>query len=140
MAARSTLVTMISFCACTPRANRLEARSLSTTPSTPTSRSPSQATGMPPPPQAIATTPACSRQLAAASRRSDRTNAVRNSDLALERTDPEYVTRASSNNAHFLLARPDINMDPETYVRLALSPKSEVNALATYAWYHLRAL
>lgn len=79
-------------------------------------------------------------QLAAAKRRSDRTNAVRNSDLALERTDPEYVTRASSNNAHFLLARPDINMDPETYVRLALSPKSEVNALATYAWYHLRAL
>lgn len=79
-------------------------------------------------------------QLAAAKRRSDRTNAVRNSDLALERTDPEYVTRASSNNAHFLLARPDIDMDPETYVRLALSPKSEVNALATYAWYHLRAL
>jgi len=48
------------------------------------------------------------------------TNAVRNSDLALQRTDPEYVTRASSNNAHFLLARPDINMDPEAYARLAL--------------------
>jgi hypothetical protein len=79
-------------------------------------------------------------QLAAASRRSDRTNAVRNSDLALERTDPEYVTRASSNNAHFLLARPDINMDPEAYARLALGPKTEVNALATYVWYHLRAL
>src|ERR1017187_8820312 len=79
-------------------------------------------------------------QLAAAKRRSDRTNAVRNSDLALERTDPEYVTRASSNNAHFLLARPNIDMDPETYVRLALSLKSEMNALATYAWYHLRAL
>ena len=79
-------------------------------------------------------------QLAAAKRRSDRTNAVRNSDLALQRTDPEYVTRASSNNAHFLLARPNIDMDPETYVRLALSPKSELNTLATYAWYHLRAL
>ena len=79
-------------------------------------------------------------QLAAASRRSDRTNAVRNSDLALERTDPEYVTRASSNNAHFLLARPDINMEPEAYARLALGPKTEVNALATYVWYHLRAL
>ena len=79
-------------------------------------------------------------QLASAKRRSDRTNAVRNSDLALERTDPEYVTRASSNNAHFLLSRPDIDMDPETYVRLALNPKSELNALATYAWYHLRAL
>jgi hypothetical protein len=79
-------------------------------------------------------------QLAAAKLRSDRTNAVRNSDLALERTDPEYVTRASSNNAHFLLARPDIDMDPEAYVRLALGPKAEVNALATYVWYHLRAL
>jgi hypothetical protein len=79
-------------------------------------------------------------QLAIAKRRSDRTNAVRNSDLALERTDPEYVTRASSNNTHFLLSRPNIDMDPETYVRLALSPKSEMNALATYAWYHLRAL
>jgi hypothetical protein len=79
-------------------------------------------------------------QLAAASRQSDRTNAVRNSDLALERTDPEYVTRASSNNAHFLLARPGVNMDPEAYVRLALGPTAEVNALATYAWYHLRAL
>jgi hypothetical protein len=79
-------------------------------------------------------------KLAAARRRSDRSNAVRDSDLALERTDPEYVTRASSNNAHFLLARADINMDPETYVRLALNPKSGMNALATYAWYHLRAL
>ena len=79
-------------------------------------------------------------QLAAAARQSDRTNAVRNSDLALERTDPEYVTRASSNNAHFLLARPDINMQPEAYVRLALGPNVEVNTLATYTWYHLRAL
>jgi len=79
-------------------------------------------------------------QLAAAKRRSQRSNAVRNSDLALERTDPEYVTRATSNNAHFLLARPEINMDPEAYVRLALGPKAEINTLATYAWYHLRAL
>jgi hypothetical protein len=79
-------------------------------------------------------------QLAAAARQSDRNNAVRNSDLALERTDPEYVTRASSNNAHFLLARPNITMDPESYARLALGPNAEVNALATYVWYHLRAL
>jgi hypothetical protein len=79
-------------------------------------------------------------QLAAVSRRGDRDNAVRNSDLALERTDPEYVTRASSNNAHFLLARPVIDMDPEAYARLALGPKAEVNALGTYVWYHLRAL
>jgi hypothetical protein len=79
-------------------------------------------------------------QLAAASRPSDRSNAVRNSDLALERIDPEYVTRASSNNAHFLLARSYVDMDPEAYGILALSPKAEVNALGTYVWYHRRAL
>ena len=79
-------------------------------------------------------------QLAAASRPSERSNAVRNSDLALERTDPEYVTRASSNNAHFLLARSAVDMDPEAYGLLALSPKAEVNALGTYVWYHRRAL
>ena len=79
-------------------------------------------------------------QLAAAKRRSDRVNAVRNSDLALERTDPEYVTRASSNNAHFLLARTDVSMTAEAYARMALGPNAEMNALATYVWYHLRAL
>lgn len=79
-------------------------------------------------------------QLAAAKRLSQRDNAVRNSNLALERTDPDYVTRASSNNAHFLLARSNIDMDAESYAHLALGPKAEVNALGTYVWYHLRAL
>jgi hypothetical protein len=78
--------------------------------------------------------------LANSERRDQRVNAVRDSDLALERTDPEYVTRASSNNAHFLLARPDVVIEPEAYARLALGPKAELNALATYVWYHLRAL
>jgi hypothetical protein len=78
--------------------------------------------------------------LATAERRDQRVNAVRDSDIALERTDPEYVTRASSNNAHFLLARPDVAMEPEAYARLALGPNAELNALATYVWYHLRAL
>ncbi len=75
-----------------------------------------------------------------ARQRSDRTNAVRNSDLALERTDPDYATRASNNNAHFLLARKNIAMTPEQYVRMALATSSEVNALGTYVWYNLRAL
>jgi hypothetical protein len=79
-------------------------------------------------------------RLAAASRPSDRSNAVRNSDLALQRTDPDYVTRASSNNAHFLLARSDVDMASEAYGLMALSPKAEVNAMGTYVWYHLRAL
>ncbi|HEY2458604.1 MAG TPA: hypothetical protein VGI13_14975, partial [Candidatus Acidoferrum sp.] len=39
-------------------------------------------------------------QLAAAQRRDQHVNAVRDSDMALQRTDPDYVTRASSYNAH----------------------------------------
>lgn len=80
------------------------------------------------------------QQLAAASNANGRNNATRNSDLALERTDPGYATRASSNDAHFLLARPEVEMDAETYTRLALGPKAELNAMGTYVWYHLRAL
>ncbi len=79
-------------------------------------------------------------QLAAATRADQRNNAVRNSDLALERTDPGYVTRAASNNAHFLLARTDVAMELEPYTREALGPKAAINALGTYVWYHLRAL
>jgi len=79
-------------------------------------------------------------QLAAAQRRDRRVNAVRSSDIALQRTDPEYVTRASSNNAHFLLPRTTVTMTPEAYARLALDPKADLNALATYVWFHLRAL
>jgi hypothetical protein len=79
-------------------------------------------------------------QLAAAQRSDQRANAVRDSDIALQRTDPEYVTRASSNNAHFLLARPNVAMEPLAYARLALGANADLNALATYVWYHLRAL
>ena len=79
-------------------------------------------------------------QLAAAQGPDQRTNAVRGSDIALLRADPEYVTRASSNNAHFLLARPDVTMQPVAYARLALGANADLNALATYLWYHLRAL
>ena len=79
-------------------------------------------------------------QLAAAQRPYQRVNAVRSSDIALQRTDPDYVTRASSNNAHFLLPRTTVTMTPEAYARLALSPKADLNALATYVWFHLRAL
>jgi hypothetical protein len=79
-------------------------------------------------------------QLAAAQRRDQRVNAVRDSDLSLQRTDPEYVTRATSNNAHFLLARPKVDIQTEDYARLALGTNAELNAVATYIWYHLRAL
>jgi hypothetical protein len=79
-------------------------------------------------------------QLAAAARHDQRVNAVRTSDLALLRADPDYVTRAGSNNAHFLLARPNVGMEPDAYAQVALAPGAELNAVATYIWYHLRAL
>ena len=79
-------------------------------------------------------------QLAAAKRYYQRVNAVRDSNLALQRADREYVSRAISNNAHFLLARPSVSIEPEAYARLALGTSAELNALGTYDWFHLRAL
>jgi hypothetical protein len=79
-------------------------------------------------------------QLAAAKRYYQRVNAVRDSNLALQRADREYVSRAISNNAHFLLARPSVSIEPEAYARLALGTTAELNALGTYDWLHLRAL
>lgn len=78
--------------------------------------------------------------LAAASRPDQRLNAVRDSGIALLHADPAYVTRARSNNAHFVLARPDVSMSAEAYEATALGPNAEMNSLATYMWYHLRAL
>jgi hypothetical protein len=79
-------------------------------------------------------------QLAAAKRRDQHVNAVRDSNLALQRADPELATRASSNDAHFLLARPDVSIEPAAYAKLVLGAGAQLNALGTYAWYHLRAV
>jgi hypothetical protein len=79
-------------------------------------------------------------QLTAATRRDQRTNAVRDSDLALARADPEYLARATANNAHFLIARSSVTMDLPGYVQFSLRPQSELNAPGIYVWYHLRAL
>ncbi len=82
-----------------------------------------------------------SRDLAAAGlERYKRTNALRDSDLRLQRADPEYITRAGANNVHFLLARPNAETDQQTYVELCLASGVELNALGAYAWYHLSAL
>src|SRR5512145_971659 len=62
------------------------------------------------------------RQLATATRRDQRINAVRSSDIELQRADLTYATRAGSNNVHFLLARPDVDIEPAAYARLALGP------------------
>jgi hypothetical protein len=69
-----------------------------------------------------------------------RINALRTADLNLQRADPEYATRAGSNNAHFLLARPRTDTSPQQYADIALTPGAELNAVGVYAWYHLSAL
>jgi hypothetical protein len=71
---------------------------------------------------------------------SARTNALRDSDLRLLRADPDYATRAGSNNVHFLLARPYTETDPQSYIETCLGQGCELNALGTYAWYHVSAL
>ena len=69
-----------------------------------------------------------------------RLNALRTADIRLQRADPDYATRAGSNNAHFLLARPDTGLDRSDYAMLALQVGSEISAIGAYAYYHLSAL
>jgi hypothetical protein len=73
------------------------------------------------PPPVTGTLPATAR-LALATRRDQRINAVRSADIELQRADLTYATRASSNNVHFLLARPDVDIEPAAYARLVLGP------------------
>ncbi len=72
--------------------------------------------------------------------RSQRVNALRDSDIKLQHVDQGYATRAGSNNVHFLLARPRLDIDGVDYVRHCLNEGAELNALGAYAWYHLSAL
>jgi hypothetical protein len=61
-------------------------------------------------------------------------------DLGLERADREYSTRAGSNNAHFLIPRASVEIDPVAYAHAMLGRGSELNAAAIYVVYHLAAL
>jgi len=72
--------------------------------------------------------------------RAARVNALRTSDTRLQRADPEYATRAGSNNAHFLIPRPRTGTTPREYAQLTLTPGSELNAIGVYAWFHISAL
>jgi hypothetical protein len=80
------------------------------------------------------------RRLADEATRAKRVNALRTADIRLQRADPEYATRAGSNNAHFLLARPGTDTDVLAYAELTLRPGSPLNAIGVYAWFHLSAL
>ena len=67
-------------------------------------------------------------------------NALRTSDIKLQGADPEYATRAGSNNVHFLLSLPDVNIDETSYILSCTKEGAELNAIAAYAWYHYSAM
>jgi len=72
--------------------------------------------------------------------RSQHINAIRDSDIRLQRADPEYATRAGSNNVHFLLARPDVSTTLNQYLAACLVQGVELNALGAYSWFHASAM
>jgi len=80
------------------------------------------------------------RQLETEAARAQRTNALRVADIRLQAADPEYATRAGSNNAHFLLARPRSDFTATEYVETTLKRGSEINAVGVWGSYHLSAL
>jgi hypothetical protein len=80
------------------------------------------------------------RKLISAKDHAQRLNALRDQDLQLQRADPDYATRAGSNNVHFLLARNSVKTTPFEYLEGSLSQGGEINALAVYIWYHYRAM
>jgi hypothetical protein len=78
--------------------------------------------------------------LANAKTRSDRANELRLSDLRLLRADPDYVSRAGSNNVHFMLARPQVNTSAGAYFDTCFNEGAEVNLVGTYKWFHASAM
>jgi hypothetical protein len=78
--------------------------------------------------------------LAKSKNRHAHVNALRNSDIKLQRVDPRYATRAGSNNVHFLLALPDADTEVREYLIACLSEGAELNGLGAYTWFHISAL
>ena len=72
--------------------------------------------------------------------RSERLNALRTSDIRLQRSDPAYATRAGANNAHFLLARPTTQTSIDEYAGITIGAGAELNAVGVYSYFHLSAL
>src|SRR6478735_4152094 len=79
--------------------------------------------------QAIDTVSDARRRVASEVARAQRINALRIADVRLQRADPEYVTRAGANHAHFLLARPQTTTDLTDSAALALRVDSEISAV-----------
>jgi hypothetical protein len=80
------------------------------------------------------------RRMQTESARAKRINALRTADNRLQRSDPQYATRAGSNGAHFLLPRPHTGTSPREYADLTMKAGSEISAIGVYTWYHLSAM
>ena len=78
--------------------------------------------------------------LANSENRYEHVNALRDSDIKLQRVDPQYATRAGSNNAHYLLALPSMDTEIREYLISCLTAGVELNALGAYTWFHISAL
>lgn len=79
-------------------------------------------------------------QISREAARAQRINALRAADIRLLRADRDYATRARSNYAHFLLARPDTATSASDYAELALRPGADISAIGVYTYFHLSAL
>ncbi|MBP9120659.1 MAG: hypothetical protein KBF59_07320 [Ignavibacterium sp.] len=72
--------------------------------------------------------------------RNMRVNALRNSDIRLQTSDPDYATRAGHNHVHFLLSLENASESREEYAYECIKEGSQLNALGVYLWYHNLAL
>lgn len=78
--------------------------------------------------------------IAKSNNREERVNALRNSDIRLQRADPEYATRAGHNNVHFLLSLQTVKETVQEFGLECVKESAELNALGVYIWYHYSAL
>ena len=76
--------------------------------------------------------------LAKAKNKHEAQNRLTWSNLELQRKDPEYATRAGSNNAHFLLTR-DTD-DVTEFLKTSIRKDAELNGLGVWARYHIAAM
>ncbi|MCB9208433.1 MAG: hypothetical protein H6612_03820 [Ignavibacteriales bacterium] len=67
-------------------------------------------------------------------------NALRDADILLQRADPEYATRAGTNNVHFLLSLKEVSVEEIQYGHQCIKEGVELNAIGAYAWFHYSAL
>ena len=65
---------------------------------------------------------------------------MRNQDIELQWADPNYATRAGSNNSHFLIARPRSYLTGREYADYCFKTGQDINAIGVYVMFHVNAL